>query len=185
MKTSVSKLLANKANAQKSTGPKSQYGKRASSKNARKHGLAGSVHIAGGSRLTSDPRLVSDAQNLGYSQEDAISLVNALLALNSVNMAKHKAYAEKPENTRMPHLSRELIDETIVGMIAPNERLSVRDRRYLVNMLCEEVEKDNDPVQRLMLKIESHRKMMRYEQRAVNRLRGAARIKKLTKRTQG
>ena len=93
-------------------------------------------------------------------------------------MAKHKAYAEKPENTRMPHMSRELIDETIVGMIAPNERLSVRDRRYLVNMLCEEVEKDNDPVQRLMLKIESHRKMMRYEQRAVNRLRGTARIKK-------
>ena len=48
----------------------------------------------------------------------------------------------------------------------------------MVNLLYREVEKDNDPVQRLMLKIEAHRKLMRYEQRAVNRLRGAAKGQK-------
>ena len=48
----------------------------------------------------------------------------------------------------------------------------------MVNLLYREVEKDNDPVQRLMLKIEAHRKLMRYEQRATNRLRRAAKGQK-------
>ena len=61
-------------------------------------------------------------------------------------------------------------------MVSPKERLSKRDRDYMVNLLYKEVEKDNDPVQRL--KIEAHRKLMRYEQRAVNRLRGAAKGQK-------
>jgi hypothetical protein len=36
----------------------------------------------------------------------------------------------------------------------------------------------------LGVKIEEHRKLMRYEQRAVNQIRKAAHIKKITKRTQ-
>lgn len=78
----------------------------------------------------------------------------------------------------MPDMSRELIEETIVGMVSPKERLSKRDRDYMVNLLYGEVEKDNDPVQRLMLKIDAHRRLLRYEQRAVNRLRGAAKGQK-------
>ena len=178
MKTSVSKLLANRANAQKSTGPRSQTGKHFSSKNARKHGLAGSASLAGNSPSTLDAELVNDARSLGYSHEDAQVLVDALLTSRSVITAKHAAYVDKPEEDRMPDMSRELIEETIVGMVSPKERLSKRDRDYMVNLLYREVEKDNDPVQRLMLKIEAHRKLMRYEQRAVNRLRGAAKGQK-------
>ena len=178
MKTSVSKLLANRANAQKSTGPKSQIGKHASSKNARKHGLAGSDSTAGNSLSPLDTHLVNDARSLGYSQEDAQTLVDELQTSRSVISAKHAAYADKPDAERMPDMSRELIEETVVGMISPKERLSKRDRDYMVNLLYREVEKDNDPVQRLMLKIEAHRKLMRYEQRAVNRLRGAAKGQK-------
>ena len=174
MKTSVSKLLANRANAQKSTGPKSQTGKHTSSKNAHKHGLAGSASLAGNSPSPLDAELVNDARSLGYSHEDAQVLVDALQTYRSVISAKHAAYVDKPEEDRMPDMSRELIEETIVGMVSPKERFSKRDRDYMVNLLYKEVEKDNDPVQRLMLKIEAHRKLMRYEQRAVNRLRGAA-----------
>jgi len=178
MKTSVSKLLANRANAQKSTGPKSQTGKHASSKNAHKHGLAGNASSAGNSPSPLDAELVNDARSLGYSQEDAQTLVNALRTYRSVIAAKHAAYANKPEAERMPDMSRELIEETVVGMISPKERLSKRDRDYMVHLLYREVEKDNDPVQRLMLKIEAHRKLMRYERRGVNRLRGAAKGQK-------
>ena len=174
MKTSVSKLLANRVNALKSTGPKSQTGKHASSKNARKHGLAGSDSTAGNSPSSLDTHLVNDARSLGYSYEDAQTLVGALQTIRSVIAAKHAAYADKPDAERMPDMSRELIEETVVGMVSPKEKLSKRDRGYMVNLLYKEVEKDNDPVQRLMLKIEAHRKLMRYEQRAVNRLRGAA-----------
>ena len=178
MKTSVSKLLANRANAQKSSGPKSQNGKHASSKNAYKHGLAGSDSTAGNSPSPLDAELVNDARSLGYSHEDAQTLVGALQTSRSVIKAKHAAYVEKPAEARMPDMSRELIEETIVGMVSPKERLLKRDRDYMVNLLYKEVEKDNDPVQRLMLKIEAHRKLMRYEQRAVNRLRGAAKGRK-------
>jgi hypothetical protein len=174
MKTSVSKSLANRANAQKSTGPRSQIGKHASSKNAHKHGLAGSVPSAGNSPSPLDTHLVNDARSLGYSHEDAQTLVGALQTSRSVIAAKHAAYADKPDAQRMPYMSRELIEETVVGMVSPKEKLSKRDRDYMVNLLYKEVEKDNDPVQRLMLKIEAHRKLLRYEQRAVNRLRGAA-----------
>ena len=178
MKTSVSKLLANRANAQKSTGPRSQTGKHASSKNARKHGLAGSDSTAGNSPSPLDTHLVNDARSLGYSHEDAQTLVDALQTYRSVIKAKHAAYIDKPEEDRMPYMSRELIEETVVGMVSPKEKLSKRDRGYMVNLLYKEVEKDNDPVQRLMLKIEAHRKPLRYEQRAVNRLRGAAKGQK-------
>ena len=174
MKTSVSKLLANRANAQKSTGPRSQTGKHASSKNARKHGLAGKAYSAGNSPSSLDAELVNEVRNLGYSHEDAQTLVGALQTSRSLITAKHAAYADKPDAERMPYMSRELIEETVVGMISPKERLSKRDRDYMVNLLYREVEKDNDPVQRLVLKIDAHRKLMRYEQRAVNRLRGAA-----------
>ena len=174
MKTSVSKLLANRVNAQKSTGPRSQTGKHASSKNAHKHGLAGSDSKAGNSPSPQDTHLVNDARSLGYSDEDAQILVDALQTFRSVISAKHAAYADKPDAERMPYMSRELIEETVVGMVSPKERLSKRDRDYMVNLLYREVEKDNDPVQRLILKIEAHRKLLRYEQRAVNRLRGAA-----------
>jgi len=121
---------------------------------------------------------VNDARSLGYSDEDAQILVDALQTSRSVISAKHAAYADKPDAERMPYMSRELIEETVVGMVSPKEKLSKRDRDYMVNLLYKEVEKDNDPVQRLMLKIEAHRKLMRYEQRAVNRLRGAAKGQK-------
>jgi len=119
MKTSVSKLLANRANAQKSTGPRSQTGKHASSKNAHKHGLAGSASLAGNSPSPLDNHLVNDARSLGYSLEDAETLVDALQTSRSVILAKHAAYADKPDAERMPDMSRELIEETVVGMGSP------------------------------------------------------------------
>ena len=92
--------------------------------------------------------------------------------------AKHSAYADKPVEARMPDMLMEKIDEAIGQLISPYARVTPRERRNMAALLHKEVEKDNDPVQRLGLKIEAHRKLMRYEQRAVNRLRGAARGQK-------
>ena len=117
MKTSVSKLLANRANAQKSSGPKSDNGKHASSKNAFKHGFAGSAPLAGNSPYPLDAELVNDARSLGYPREDAQTLIAALQTSRSLIKAKHAAYVEKPAEARMPDMSRELIEETIVGMV--------------------------------------------------------------------
>ena len=75
-------------------------------------------------------------------------------------------------------MSLEKIDEVIGQMISPSAQVTRRERRYMVALLRKEVEKDNNPIKGLGLKIEAHRKLMRYEQRAVNRLRGAARGQK-------
>jgi hypothetical protein len=52
------------------------------------------------------------------------------------------------------------------------------DIRWVGNLMFKQGQQDHDPVFRLGLKIEEHRKLMRYEQRAVNQIRKAARIKK-------
>ena len=52
------------------------------------------------------------------------------------------------------------------------------DIRWVGNLMFIHGQQDQDPVSRLGVKIEEHRKLMRYEQRAVNQIRKAARIKK-------
>ena len=178
MKTSVSKLLANRANAKKSTGPRSVVGKHASSKNAHKHGLAGSLPEGERAHTLLNTELVNDARGLGYSDEEAATLVDALQTNRSVIEAKHIAYTEKPIEHRMPNLSAERIDELLGEWMSPEVEVDPRERRHVVNMLREEVKKDNDPVARLVIKIDAHRKLMRYEQRATNRLRRAAKGQK-------
>ena len=172
MKTSVSKLLANRANALKSTGPKSRQGRRAASKNARTHGLSGRPADENSAALDTD--LINDALVLGYSLAEAQSLVEALQTSRAVIEAKHAAYVDKPAEARMSNMSKEFIEEVIDEWISPDARVIPREQRYIVDLIHKEVERDNDPFQRLTLKIEAHRKLLRYEQRAVNRLRGAA-----------
>ena len=176
MKTSVSKLLANRANALKSTGPKSRQGRQAASKNARTHGLSGRPADENSAALDTD--LMKGALELGYSSQDAQTLVEALQTSRAVIAAKHAAYADKPAEARMPNMSKEFIEEVIDEWISPDARVIPREQRYIVDLIHKEVERGNDPVQRLTLKIEAHRKLMRYEQRAVNRLRGAAKGQK-------
>ena len=68
MKISVSKLIANRSNALKSTGPRSEVGKRRSAENARRHGL-NSLLIPDDSELQEGfSLLVADAIRLGYSE---------------------------------------------------------------------------------------------------------------------
>jgi hypothetical protein len=78
MMISVSKLIANRSNALKSTGPRSEVGKRRSAVNARRHGL-NSLLIRDDSELEEGfSLLVSDATRLGYSEQDARAVVAAL-----------------------------------------------------------------------------------------------------------
>ena len=119
MKTSASKLLANRANAKKSTGPRSEVGKHASSKNARKHGLAGSLPEGERAHSLLNTELVNDARGLGYSDEDAAALVDALQTNRFVIEAKHIAYADKPAEEMMLNMSAELIDELLGEWMSP------------------------------------------------------------------
>jgi hypothetical protein len=78
MKISVSKLIANRSNALKSTGPRSEIGKRRSAVNSKKHGL-NTLLVSRESELGEEySLLIADAIRRGYSKQDAYILVSAL-----------------------------------------------------------------------------------------------------------
>ena len=106
MKISASKLIANRSNSLKSTGPRSELGKRRSAVNARRHGL-NALLIPDDSELEEGfSLLVADATRLGYSEQDARAVVVALQLGRAVIDAKHRAYQDKPESEKIEALTR-------------------------------------------------------------------------------
>ena len=178
MKISASKLIANRVNALKSTGPRSAEGKLASSINARRHGLAASPT----NELAMDPRLESlekEARALGFSPEDARQLALMLLAARGVIDAKHAAYEPEPEPEPVPRkdpvaiFGQATVDESLETGITMDELWDYANPPEPT--LAELGLPEPDPVAE---RIDEHRRLMRYEQRAVNQIRKAARIKK-------
>lgn len=178
MKISASKLIANRVNALKSTGPRSAEGKLASSINARRHGLAASPT----DELAADPRLDSltkEARALGFSPEDARQLALTLLAARSVIDAKHAAYAPEPEPEPAPRkdpvatFGQEMVGEALETGITMDELWEYANPPEPT--LAELGLPEPDPVAE---RIDDHRRLIRYDQRAVNQVRKATRIKK-------
>ena len=178
MKISVSKLIANRSNALKSTGPRSEIGKRRSAVNSKKHGL-NTLLVSRESDVGEElPLLVGDAIRLGYSEQEAHTLVAALQLGRAVIGAKHRAYQDKPESEKVEALTRREWIRSVRDTQIPESQMEEADIRWVGNLMFRQGQQDHDPVFRLGRKIEEHRKLMRYEQRTVNQIRKAARIKK-------
>ena len=178
MKISVSKLIANRSNALKSTGPRSEVGKRRSAANAKRHGLNSLLilnELELGAELSS---LVADAIQLGYSEQEADALLATLQLGRAVIEAKHRTYRDKPESEKDEALTRREWIRSVRDTQIPESQLEEADIRWVGNLMFRHGQQDHDPVSQLVVKIEEHRKLMRYEQRAVNQIRKAARIKK-------
>ena len=178
MKISASKLIANRANATKSTGPRSIEGKRISSENAQRHGLASSSGVSLDSRAPALSALLEEGRGLGFSAAEAEELVTRVAAARDVIDAKHASFKEKPEAERLPNMSPEALYRTIKEMETPRSGVTSAERRAVFTLLYRQIKEDNDLARRFAKKLEGHRKLMRYEQRAVNQIRKAARIKK-------
>ena len=84
MKISASKLIANRANAAKSTGPRSIEGKRISSENAQCHGFASSSGVSLDLSAPALAALVEEARCYGFSASEAEELVTKLAAAREV-----------------------------------------------------------------------------------------------------
>ncbi len=178
MKISVSKLIANRSNALKSTGPRSEVGKRRSAANARGHGL-NTLLITDDSELEEGfSLLVSDATRLGFSEQEAHALVATLQLGRAVIDAKNRAYLDKPESEKVEALTRREWIRSVRDTKIPESQMEEADIRWVGNLMFRQGQQDHDPLSQLGMKIEEHRKLMRYEQRAVNQIRKAARIKK-------
>ena len=129
-----------------------------------------------------DPRadaLMSEAYALGFSVEDARHLALTLIRGREVINAKHFPYEPAMEDEPRPR--KHPVDtfgqatvgealETGITMEELWEYANPPEPTYAELGLPEP-----DPVAE---RIDAHRKLMRYEQRAVNQIRKAARIKK-------
>ena len=178
MKISASKLIANRANAAKSTGPRSTEGKRISSENAQRHGLASSSGVSvdlGSAALAS---LVEEPRGFGFSVFEAEELVTRLAAARDVIDAKHASFKETPEAERLPNMSPEALYRTIKEMETPRSGVTSAERRAVFTLLYRQIKENNDRARRFAKKLEGHRKLIGYEQRAVNQIRKAVRVKK-------
>ena len=122
--------------------------------------------------------LVADAIRLGYSEQDAHAVVATLQLGRAVIDAKHRAYQDKPESEKVEALTRREWIRNVRDTQIPESQMEEADIRWIGNLMFRQGQQDHDPVSQLGVKIEEHRKLMRYEQRAVNQIRKAARIKK-------
>jgi hypothetical protein len=122
--------------------------------------------------------IFEDAIWLGYSEQEASTVVAALQLGRAVIDAKHRAYQDKPESEKIEALTRREWIHSIRETQIPESQMEEADIRWVGNLMFRQGQQDHDPVSQLGVKIEEHRKLMCYEQRAVNQIRKAARIKK-------
>ena len=122
--------------------------------------------------------LVADAIRLGYSEQDAGAVVAALQLGRAVIEAKHRAYRDKPESEKVEALTRHEWIKSVRDTQIPESQMEEADIRWVGNLMFRQGQQDHDPLSQLGVKIEEHRKLMRYEQRAVNQIGKAALVNK-------
>ena len=110
MKISVEKLVANRANAQKSSGPQTRAGKLRSARNALKHGLGAQSpkSLQNPSLLDHFPEFKSYQQELtalGYSDAQSQEMVEAILTARQVTEAKQSAYTDRLNEERLANMT--------------------------------------------------------------------------------
>ncbi len=79
---------------------------------------------------------------------------------------------------RLPNMSPEALYRTVKEMETPRSGVTCAERRDMSTNSFRRIKGENDRARRFEKKLEDHRKLVRYEQRAINQIRKAARIKK-------
>ena len=148
------------------------------SENAQRHDLASASGVSLDFGVPALVALVEEARGFGFTAYEAEELVTRLAAGRDVIDAKHVSFKEKPEAERMPNMSPEALYRTIKEIETPRTGVTSDERRAVFTLLYRQIKEDNDRARRFAKKLEGHRKLVRYEQRAVNQIRRAARIKK-------
>ena len=166
------KNLANRRNAQRSTGPKSDLGKLASSRNSQKHGLNIHVHFESSDAYASLKLLLSEE---GFSSFMAADIATSLLNYRRVMDAYYDAYTRFKAvddylwNVDLVEFKRALM-ELSVG--TPATSANVRSSTRLIARLQRNEYRQGTPIVRRT--VDCH-KLIRYQRNAISRLSKAIR----------
>ena len=166
------KNLANRHNAQRSTGPTSTEGKLASSQNSRKHGLNIQVDFESSDVYVSLKLLLSEE---GFSSFMAADIATSLLNYRRVMDAYYDVYTRsKPVSDYLWNVNlvefQSALMELSVG--TPATAANVRSSTRLVARLQRNEYRQGTPVVRRT--VDCH-KLIRYQRHAISRLSKAIR----------
>jgi hypothetical protein len=152
----MSQIKGSGQNALKSTGPRSEVVKRRSAANAKRHGL-NALLMPDDSELGEEfSLLVADAIRLGYSEQEAHTLVATLQLGRAVIDAKHRAYQDKPESEKVEALSRREWVRSVRDIQIPESQMEEADIRWVGNLMFRQGQQDHDPVSQLGVMIEEY-----------------------------
>ncbi|QHJ88872.1 hypothetical protein EYZ66_11470 [Aequoribacter fuscus] len=175
MKISIKKLLANKANAQKSRGPRTLSGKLASAGNAKKYSFT---------QLNTD-RLPDEFLDyseeligIGYARDQAIESIITLYQSRLILDHKMTSYNDRYNDERLPDFKPGFVMKALRDFGGPEVRPSRKETLPVFNLIYKMVKADNDMAGLLFEKNDRHSKLIRYEQKAFNQLAKAIRFKK-------
>ena len=87
--------------------------------------------------------LLVEAREFGFSTYEAEELVTRLSAARNVIDAKHSSYKEKPEAERLPDMTPEALYSVIKEMETPGSGVIPAERRKIVKVMYQQIQKDN------------------------------------------
>ena len=101
-----------------------------------------------------------------------------MVAARNIIDALHALFREKPEAERPRNTSPETLNRAIKKVETQRSSATSDERCGVFTLFYRQTKEDNHQARRFAKKLEGHRKLVHYEQRAVNQIRKAARIKK-------
>jgi hypothetical protein len=166
------KTLANRHNAQRSTGPKTDDGKLASSQNARNHGLNVAVDFESSDAYQALKSLLVET---GYSSFVAADIAASLLHYRRVMDAYYETYrTPEPVDASLWKMSMKEAYKALNHM-AEGTSVTPADSRRMVRVLARmqrDERRQGGPVFR---RTADCHKLIRYQQNAISRLAKAIR----------
>jgi hypothetical protein len=166
------KALANRSNAQRSTGPKTTRGKLASSQNSRKHGLNVQVDFESSDDYTSLKSLLAEE---GYSPFVAAAIAAGLLNYRRVMDAYYDTYTS-------PEPGNELILDMSVKDSLPIFRAMLSEwgsesseARRMESLFAGIRKQEHDRGGHVSRRTADTHKLMRYQRNGISRLSKAVR----------
>ena len=161
------KALANRSNAQRSTGPKTTRGKLASSQNSRKHGLNVQVDFESSDDYTSLKSLLAEE---GYSPFVAAAIAAGLLNYRRVMDAYYDTY-NSPEPGNELILDMSVKDSLPIFRAMLNEGRSESSEARKMESLFTGIQKqEQDRGGQVSRRTADAHKLMRYQRNGISRL---------------
>ena len=164
--------LANRCNALKSTGPRSAFGKRASSQNSRKHGLNSAPDFESSSEYRALVELIAEE---GFSAFACADIAAGLLNYRRVMDAYYDTYTSpEPVNEFMRDMNVKASNPIFSELLSPSgsEPQDVREMAAFFASMQRQERRKGGPVSRRTADIH---KLIRYQRNGIARLSRAVR----------